>query len=261
MDFQLQGKTALVIASSQGLGKAIAKQLVEEGANVMITSRNADKLQLVKDELQKLGKGKVSYLQADITKIEEIKDVVKKTVEDFGGIDLLVNNAGGPPAGSIDTLTDEQWQQSFELNLLSYVRIIRETLPYLRKQGGKIVNIASVSIKEPIPGLLLSNTFRLGIVGLTKTLATELAPENIIINTVAPGRIATDRISFLDQVNAEKQGVTKEEVKQRAEKSIPLGRSGEPEEFAKVVTFLLSGANTYMTGNSYLVDGGMVKSI
>ncbi|MBE4908976.1 SDR family oxidoreductase [Bacillus luteolus] len=261
MDFQLQGKTALVIASSQGLGKAIAKQLVEEGANVMITSRNAEKLQLVKDELQKLGKGKVSYLQADITKIEEIKNVVEKTVEDFGGIDLLVNNAGGPPAGSIDTLTDEQWQQSFELNLLSYVRIIRETLPYLRKQGGKIVNIASVSIKEPIPGLLLSNTFRLGIVGLTKTLATELAPENIIINTVAPGRIATDRISFLDQVNAEKLGVTKEEVKQRAEKSIPLGRSGEPEEFAKVVTFLLSGANTYMTGNSYLVDGGMVKSI
>lgn len=261
MDFQLQGKTALVIASSQGLGKAIAKQLVEEGANVMITSRNAEKLQLVKDELQKLGKGKVSYLQADITKIEEIKNVVEKTVEDFGGIDLLVNNAGGPPAGSIDTLSDEQWQQSFELNLLSYVRIIRETMPYLRKQGGKIVNIASVSIKEPIPGLLLSNTFRLGIVGLTKTLATELAPENILINTVAPGRIATDRISFLDQVNAEKLGVTIEEVKKRAEKSIPLGRSGEPEEFAKVVTFLLSGANTYMTGNSYLVDGGMVKSI
>ncbi|QOR68334.1 SDR family oxidoreductase [Cytobacillus suaedae] len=261
MDFQLQGKTALVIASSQGLGKAIAKQLVEEGANVMITSRNVEKLQLVRDELQKLGKGKVSYLQADITKIEEIKNVVEKTIDDFGSIDLLVNNAGGPPAGSIDTLTDEQWQQSFELNLLSYVRIIRETLPYLRKQGGKIVNVASVSIKEPIPGLLLSNTFRLGIVGLTKTLATELAPENIIINTVAPGRIETDRISYLDQVNADKLGVTKEEVKQRAEMAIPLGRSGEPEEFAKVVTFLLSGANTYMTGNSYLVDGGMVKSI
>lgn len=261
MDFQLQGKTALVIASSQGLGKAIAKQLVEEGANVMITGRKEEKLQLVKDELQILGKGNVSYLQTDITKIEEIKNVVRKTVEVFGGIDLLVNNAGGPPSGSIDTLTDEQWLQSFELNLLSYVRIIRESLPHLRKQGGKIVNIASVSIKEPIPGLLLSNTFRLGIVGLTKTLATELGPENIVINTVAPGRIATDRIAFLDQVNADKHGVTKEEIKHRAEQSIPLGRSGEPEEFAKVVTFLLSGANTYMTGNSYLVDGGMVKSI
>jgi 3-oxoacyl-[acyl-carrier protein] reductase len=261
MDFQLQGKSALVIASSQGLGMAIAKQLVEEGANVMITSRNADKLQIVKDELQKLGKGKVSFLQTDITKIDEIKNAVQATVEEFGGLDLLVNNAGGPPAGSIDTLTDEQWQQSFELNLLSYVRIIREALPHLRKNGGKIVNIASVSIKEPIPGLLLSNTFRLGIVGLTKTLATELGPEKILINTVAPGRIATDRIAFLDQVNADKQGVTKEVIKQRAEQAIPLGRSGEPEEFAKVVTFLLSGANTYMTGNSYLVDGGMVKSI
>lgn len=261
MDLQLNGKTALVIASSQGLGKAIAKQLVEEGTNVMLTSRNAEKLESVQQELLQIGKGKVSFFQADITKLEDIKNVVDKTVVEFGGIDVLVNNAGGPPAGTFDSLSDEQWQQAFELNLLSYIRVIRETLPYLRKQGGKIVNIASSSIKEPIPGLLLSNTFRLGIVGLTKTLASELGPDNILINTVAPGRIATDRVAFLDQVNADKQGVTKADIEVKMKQNIPLGRYGEPEEFAKVVTFFLSGANTYMTGNSYLVDGGMVKSI
>ncbi|MDF0725433.1 SDR family oxidoreductase [Cytobacillus sp. S13-E01] len=261
MDLQLNGKTALVIASSQGLGKAIAKQLVEEGTNVMLTSRNAEKLESVQQELLQIGKGKVSFFQADITKLEDIKNVVDKTVVEFGGIDVLVNNAGGPQAGTFDSLSDEQWQQAFELNLLSYIRVIRETLPYLRKQGGKIVNIASSSIKEPIPGLLLSNTFRLGIVGLTKTLASELGPDNILINTVAPGRIATDRVAFLDQVNADKQGVTKADIEVKMKQNIPLGRYGEPEEFAKVVTFFLSGANTYMTGNSYLVDGGMVKSI
>lgn len=261
MDLQLNGKTALVIASSQGLGKAIAKQLVEEGTNVMLTSRNAEKLESVQQELLQIGKGKVSFFQADITKLEDIKNVVDKTVVEFGGIDVLVNNAGGPLAGTFDSLSDEQWQQAFELNLLSYIRVIRETLPYLRKQGGKIVNIASSSIKEPIPGLLLSNTFRLGIVGLTKTLASELGPDNILINTVAPGRIATDRVAFLDQVNADKQGVTKADIEVKMKQNIPLGRYGEPEEFAKVVTFFLSGANTYMTGNSYLVDGGMVKSI
>jgi 3-oxoacyl-[acyl-carrier protein] reductase len=153
------------------------------------------------------------------------------------------------------------WQKAFELNLLSYIRMIREVLPELKKEGGRIVNIASSSIKQPIPGLILSNTFRLGIVGLTKTLAEELAPYQILINTVAPGRIATDRIAYLDQLKADKLGVTREQVMDESLKTIPLKRYGTPEEFANVVTFLLSDANTYMTGSSFLVDGGMVKSI
>jgi 3-oxoacyl-[acyl-carrier protein] reductase len=261
MDLQLQGKTALVIASSQGLGKAIAEELVNEGANVMITSRNREKLQEVQKELREWGKGKVEYVQADITKKEDIQLLVQKTIDVFGSIDILINNAGGPPAGTFDTITDEDWQYAFELNLLSYIRIIREVLPHMRKSGGKIINIASSSIKEPIPGLILSNTFRLGIVGLTKTLAQELAKDNILINTVAPGRIATERVAFLDQVNAEKLGVTKEEIENRMKSTIPLGRYGKPEEFAKVVAFLVSEANTYMTGQSFLIDGGMVKSV
>jgi len=261
MELNLKGKSALVVASSQGLGKAIAEQLVQEGANVMITSRNEEKLNEVARQLDELNKGRVSFVKADITRKEDIEKLVRQTVETFGTIDLLVNNAGGPPAGTFETFSDEDWYRAFELNLLSFVRIIREALPYLKKRGGKIINIASSSIKEPIPGLLLSNTFRTGIVGLTKTLAVELAPYNILINTVAPGRIATERVAFLDQLNAEKLGITKEEVEERVKNNIPLGRYGTPEEFAKVVTFLLSDANTYMTGQSFVVDGGMVKAI
>jgi 3-oxoacyl-[acyl-carrier protein] reductase len=261
MELNLTGKTALVVASSQGLGKAIAEQLVLEGANVMITSRSEEKLKEVAEQLQSYNKGKVAYVKADITRKEDIENLIQKTVETFHSIDLLVNNAGGPPAGTFETISDEDWYKAFELNLLSYIRIIREALPHLKKNGGKIINIASSSIKEPIPGLLLSNTFRTGIVGLTKTLAQEFAPYNILINTVAPGRIATERVAFLDKLNAEKLGITKEEMEERVKKNIPLGRYGAPEEFAKVVMFLLSDANSYMTGQSFIVDGGMVKAI
>ncbi|NUH82800.1 SDR family oxidoreductase [Bacillus firmus] len=261
MDFGLEGKTALVIASSQGLGKAIAAQLVNEGANVMLTSRDEEKLLKVKEQLQQEGKGNVSFFRCDITKPGDIKALVQKTRDDFGGIDILINNAGGPPGGTFDAFDDEDWQKAFELNLLSYIRLIREVLPDLKKAGGRIINIASSSIKQPIPGLILSNTFRLGVVGLAKSLAEELAPYNILVNTVAPGRVATDRVAFLDQLKADKQGVSKEEVEKASKKQIPLGRYGDPEEFAKVVTFLASDASSYVTGSSLLVDGGMVKSI
>ncbi|PLS06373.1 SDR family oxidoreductase [Neobacillus cucumis] len=261
MDLNLTGKTALVAASSQGLGFAIAERLITEGANVMISGRDEEKLKLKVLELEQLGKGKAAFQKADITKIEDIKQLVSSTVEQFGGMQLLVNNAGGPPAGSFEDMSDEAWLASFELNLLSYIRLIRESLPYLKKQGGKILNIASSSIKEPIPGLILSNTFRTGMVGLSKTLASEFAPYNILINTIAPGRIATDRIIHLDQVNADKFGVDRETIESRAKAEIPLKRYGTPEEFANVAVFLLSDANSYMTGNAYLVDGGLVKSI
>ncbi|MGD7052445.1 SDR family oxidoreductase [Sutcliffiella horikoshii] len=261
MEMNLKGKTALILASSQGLGKAIASSLIDEGVNVVLASRNEEKLANVQRELMDNEGGRASYIQTDITDPTQIKSAVNHAVDTYGSLDILVNNAGGPPAGSFEQITDEQWQQAFELNLLSYIRTIREALPHLKKNGGKIINIASSSIKEPIPGLLLSNTFRTGIVGLTKTLAGELAGDNILINTVAPGRIATDRVAFLDEVNAEKQGITKTEMEEKVKAGIPLGRYGEPEEFAKVVTFLVSDANSYMTGSSFLVDGGMVKSI
>ena len=261
MDFNLKGKTALIAASSQGLGLAIAEQLLKEGANVMLSGRTEEKLKEKAVRLESIGSGKVSYQTADITNKEDIQQLVAKTAETFGRIDILVNNAGGPPAGSFETMTDDDWKNSFELNLLSYIRMIREALPHLKKQGGKILNIASSSIKEPIPGLILSNTFRTGIVGLTKTLAQEFASYNILVNTIAPGRIATDRVKHLDQVNADRIGIEREEVENQVKETIPLKRYGEPEEFAKVASFLVSDANSYMTGSSFLVDGGMVKSI
>lgn len=261
MELQLSGKTAVIAASSQGLGKAIAEGLLREGANVVISGRDEEKLKDIVSELKQIGSGKVVFQRADITIPEDIKQLIQTAVDQFGGVDILVNNAGGPPAGSFETITDEQWQTAFELNLLSYIRLIREALPFLKEHGGKIINIASSSIKEPIPGLLLSNTFRTGIVGLTKTLAQELAQYGILINTVAPGRIATDRVRHLDEVNAEKMQISREEVEERVKGTIPLGRYGKPEEFAKVVVFLASDANSYMTGSSFLVDGGMVKSI
>lgn len=261
MDLQLENKVALVVASSQGLGKAIATQLVKEGTNVMITSRNTEKLQAVKEELLALNAGKVEYHTADITNVDEIKALVARTREVYGKIDILINNAGGPPGGTFDNFSDEDWQNAFELNLLSYIRMIREVLPDLKKEGGKIINVASSSIKQPIQGLILSNTFRLGVVGLAKTLAEELAPHNILINTVAPGRIATDRIEYLDQLKAERQNITKEQIQEQSLKAIPLSRYGTPEEFANVVTFLASSASSYVTGSSILVDGGLVKAL
>ncbi|MFS0783776.1 SDR family oxidoreductase [Bacillus sp. 1P06AnD] len=261
MDLQLKEKNALIIASSQGLGKAIAAELAQEHANVMLVGRVEDKLEKAAAELDTLGAGRVSYVTADITDAEAIKNLVKETAEELGGIDILVNNAGGPPAGSFEDMSDEDWQASFELNLLSYIRIIREALPYLKKSQGRIVNIASSSIKEPISGLILSNTFRTGIVGLSKTLAEEFGPDQILVNTVAPGRIATDRVRHLDQVKSEQSGISIEEIEEKMKGGIPLGRYGKPEEFARVVAFLVSGANTFVTGTSLLVDGGMVKSI
>jgi 3-oxoacyl-[acyl-carrier protein] reductase len=261
MDLNLRGKTALVAASSQGLGFAIAERLVKEGANVMISGRDEEKLKAKASELESIGGGRVAYQKTDITNAVEIKRLIAVTVETFNNIDILVNNAGGPPAGSFEDLSDDAWYASFELNLLSYVRMTRAALPYLKKQGGKILNIASSSIKEPIPGLILSNTFRTGIVGLSKTLASELAPYNILINTIAPGRIATDRVKHLDQVNADKLGVDLNTIEMQVKAGIPLKRYGTPEEFANIAVFLLSDANTYMTGSSFLVDGGMIKAI
>lgn len=261
MDGSFRGKTALVLASSQGLGKAIAAKLAEGGANVMLASRSGEKLEEVKQQLQKGSAGQIEYTVCDMTKPEDIQALVQKTAEIFGSIHILVNNSGGPPAGSFEDMADEKWQQAFELNLLSYIRAIRAALPYLKKQGGKIINIASSSIKEPIAGLILSNTFRTGIVGLSKTLAEELAAYGILVNTVAPGRIETGRLKYLDEINAEKQGVSVEQLNEQIKKKIPLGRYGRPEEFANVVAFLASDANTYMTGSSFLVDGGMIRSI
>lgn len=261
MNLGLTNKVAIVVASSKGLGKAIAKALANEGVNVMLTSRSIDNLQKAAEDIRQEAKGKVAYFPADITKADDIKALVKETRNKLGKIDILVNNAGGPPAGNFMDFEDEDWEKAFQLNLFSYIRLIREVLPDLKEEGGKILNIASSSIKAVLPNLILSNTFRNGINGLSKSLAVELAPDKILVNTLGPGRIATDRIQELDQARAEAQNRSLEEITVQSENSIPAGRYGEPEEFAKAAVFLVSGANTYVTGQSILVDGGMVTAL
>jgi len=259
VDLRLGGKVALVVASSKGLGKAVAEQLAAEGCNVMLTSRSAEQLESARQQLLPIARGRVECHPGDITKVEDIRSLVAATRERLGPIDILINNAGGPPSGGFEQLDDTAWQTAFELNLLSYVRLIREVLPDLKKKGGRIINITSSSIKQPIPGLILSNAFRMGILGLAKSLAEELAPYNILVNTVAPGRIATDRTACLDQLKADKRGISRDQVKTEALQNIPLQRYGDTAEFARVVCFLASEASSYVTGSTIMVDGGMVK--
>jgi len=261
LDLQLEGKIALVVAASKGLGRAIAVQLAQEGCDVMLASRNARELAAAEQYVLSYAKGRVAHCPCDITRPEEIAALVATTRERLGPVDILINNAGGPPGGGFEQVDDDAWQAAFELNLLSYVRLIRAVLPDMKGgKGGRIINVTSSSIRQPIPGLILSNVFRMGILGLAKTLADELAPDNILVNTVAPGRIATDRTAYLDQFKADKQGVSKEQVVNEALQKLPLGRYGETEEFAKVVCFLASGASSYMTGSAVLVDGGQIRA-
>ncbi|WP_280770445.1 SDR family oxidoreductase [Salipaludibacillus daqingensis] len=260
MDLSLQGKNVLVLASSKGLGRATAEAYAKAGANVMITSRSEQNLKKTAEEISETAEGTIAYHPCDVSKSNDLKQLVEETVSKFGGLDVLINNAGGPPPGGFDDLTDDDWEWAFHLTLMSLVRTIRYALPYLKKSKGRIVNITSSSIKEPIDGLMLSNVYRMGIVGLAKTLSNEIAGDGVLINTVGPGRIDTDRVRSLDQKKAEIQHKTSEEVRENAEANIPLGRYGLPEEFANIVLFLGSGMNTYVTGQMFVADGGMTSS-
>jgi len=260
MDLKLSGKNALVLASSSGLGKAIAQELAREGANVMLTSRTEEKLEQAKADIGREDEGKVAYAVCDLTDPESIRQLVESTQKTFGKISILVNNTGGPPGGSFDSFTDEDWQKAFDLTLLSYIRTINAVLPDLKETNGRILNNASSSIKQAIDGLVMSNVFRMGISGLSKSLSQELASDGILVNTIGAGRIGTDRITELDTRRAEREGKTASDVRTSVEDTIALGRYGKPEELAKMAAFLVSDANTYITGQQLLVDGGMTRA-
>jgi len=263
MDLGLKGKSVIVMAASKGLGKATAEQFAKEGANVVVSSRNEEDLKVVVAEItESTSNDNVKYKTCDVTNPNDIKELVQFAADKYGTVDVLVNNAGGPPAGGFENFDDAAWQNAFELNLLSFVRAIREVLPYMQKQkSGHIINFTSSSIKQTLDNLILSNTFRAGVVGLAKSLSQELAKDNILINTIGPGRIDTERVRHLDSIRADKLGVSYEEIKSSTEASIPMGRYGLPEEFAKQAVFLCSSANTYVTGQTLLVDGGLVKAL
>lgn len=262
MDLGLEGKVALVMAASKGLGRAVATELAREGASVVISSRDGETLARTAAEISDETGAEVEPRAADITRAEDVRALFSHATDRFGGLDVLLNTTGGPPAGTVDAFGDDDWRAAFELVLLSLIRAVREARPLMRERGGgRIVNIASSSIKQPIENLTLSNTFRAGIAGLAKSLSAELAPDGILINTLGPGRISTARSRSMDERRAEALDVPVEEVRGQVESQIPLGRYGTPEEFARVAAFLASPANSYVTGQAILVDGGMVRAL
>ncbi len=262
MDLGLKGRAVIVAAASKGIGRACARGLAAEGARVAICARAADELLKTADAIRRETGAEVLAVPADVRKAEEVRGLVARTGEAFGGVDVLVTNAGGPPPGPFDQMTDAEWQAAFELNLLSTVRLIREVLPHMRqRRWGRIINIQSTSIKQPIDGLLLSNAIRPGVAGLTRSLVNEVSRDGITVNTVCPGRILTDRSrSFLEH-RAKAAGLPFEEFVRQDMASIPVGRIGQPEEVANMVVFLASERASYVTGVTVQVDGGLVRGL
>ncbi len=265
MNLGLQNKVALVLASSKGLGLACAKSFYEEGANVMICSRSEENLKIAKEKIDAADSitsdNKVASIVADLIDEDQIKNLVEMTLKEFGRIDILVHNAGGPPSGPIDKITKEEWSNSIDLNLRSFIRITDLIIPVMKKQkSGRIIAITSVSVKQPLNNLVLSNTTRLGVVGFAKTLANEYGMDNILVNVVCPGPTLTDRMKELINATVKDTGKTYEEVEKRWIDPIPLERLGKPEELANLVVFLASERASYITGTVIQVDGGFVKS-
>lgn len=262
MDLGIKGKIALIAASSQGLGKAVALGLAYEGVKIVICAREQDKLEDTRKEIQSKTGAEVLSIQTDLTSYDDIKKLVNNTTETFGTVHILVNNAGGPPPGYFLDLNEENWKRGYELTLMSSVRLTREALPYMKKQKwGRIINITSVSAKQPIDDLLLSNSFRLAVLGWAKTVANQVADKGILINSVCPGWTRTDRVQELLQARAQKEGSNPEEIERRITSAIPVGRMGRPEELANLVVFLASERASYISGTSIQVDGGSVKGV
>jgi 3-oxoacyl-[acyl-carrier protein] reductase len=256
MDLGLKGKRALVLAASRGLGYACARGLAQEGCHLVICSRDEARIRAAADQIRKDTGAKVEPLVADVSSPAEADRLVGAAVSAYGGLEILVHNAGGPPAGGFAAVNEAQWKQAFEQNLMSLVRIVAAAVPEMKKAGyGRVLTIASSSIKQPIPNLVLSNAFRAGVWGLAKTLSQELGPQGILVNAIAPGRISTERIAELDQANATRTGKPIEEVRKASVASIPLGRLGDPEEFANLVVFLASARASYISGQGMFVDG------
>lgn len=263
MDLGLTGKVALVLAASKGLGRACAAALATEGASVTIGARDEQTLEKTAQEIQQETGRCVLAVPTDVTREEDVEAIVTATVKEFGSIDILVNNAGGPPSGLFEAVNDEQWQAAFEQNLLSAVRLTRIVLPHMRERGsGRIINIVSTSVKEPIDGLLLSNSIRMAVVGFAKTLSLELAPFNITVNNVCPGRFLTDRLregrSFQEKMA---QGMGEAEILKGIARDIPMGRIGKPEELGAFVAFLASQQASYITGTTIQIDGGLIRAV
>ena len=259
MDLGLQGKTAIVAAASKGLGKAVAAALAREGCKVVMFSRDRAAIEAAAAEIAVEG-ALIVPLQADVTVPDDLQRVVHTTIERFQTVDVLYNNAGGPKPGMFDSLTDDDWLNAVDLNLMSAIRLTRLCLPYMRKKrwGREIIGPSS-SVKQPLPTLMLSNSVRSATTAWAKTLADQVAGDGITVNTLAPGRIDTERVRQIDDDVAERTGRSREEVEADAMKTIPLQRYGQPAEFGAAAAFLASQQAAYITGVTLLVDGGLFR--
>jgi 3-oxoacyl-[acyl-carrier protein] reductase len=262
MDLGLKERVALVCGASQGLGKAVAQGLAREGARLAICSRNKVNILKAADEIAQSTGGEVVGISADLSQAEEARWFFKKALSHFGRVDILVTNAGGPPSLPFVEINDSQWKSAFELTLMSAVILIREALPVMQERHfGRIVNLTSVAVKQPIDGLILSNTLRAGLIGLAKTLSKSYASDKILINNVCPGYTLTERVNELSKVIAKRKGISPEEVIREWESQIPMGRLGRPEELADLVVFLASERASYITGVTIQVDGGYFQGL
>lgn len=261
MDLGLKNKKAIVTGASKGLGFAIAAILGQEGADLIINSRDAKNLSTAKDTLRQSGCS-VDDIPGDVSQPDFPAMLIQQAAERLGGIDILITNAGGPRTGKFVQLNDEDWSQAVNLSLLSHVRLIQAALPYLAKSNqGSILTVTSISAKQPIPDLILSNTLRAGVLGLTKSLALELAEQNIRVNSILPSWTATERAVQLIRSRAEVNKTSFETEMEKQKSAAPLGRLAEPDEFARSAVFLCSPAASYLTGVMLSVDGGSYKGL
>ena len=262
MDLGIRGKVALVAASSKGLGRAIAEELAAEGANLVMCARGADALRAAAGSIRKSSGVTVVEVAADVSEQAGLDRVTGTALDKFGKVDILVTNSGGPPSGTFESLNAEAWESATRLLLFSAVGLARAVLPGMKeRKWGRILNVTSIAVKQPIDGLMLSNSLRAAVTGFARTLANEVARFNVTVNNIMPGFTRTDRMEELARQTSERTGASMSDAFARWEREIPIGRLAEPREFAALAAFLASDRASYITGSSIAVDGGWIRSL